>query len=294
MLRSPKTLHLEVTDVCQAACPQCPRELDASFDKSAKHHLSVEQIKQLFDDSFIKNLDKMFMCGNYGDPAAGKHTLEILRYFKSVNPNITLGMNTNGAINNADWWQTLATILNGSLDYVVFSIDGLEDTNHLYRKNVVWDKLIENAQAFTAAGGSAHWEMLVFEHNQHQVESAELLATELGFAWFRTKVSKRFADAPVQFLNPPVGYVLPNVSSTTIDCHALKENSIYVSATGNILPCCWLGLVNDSYADTLLSDWATIPESWETNPHNMCLTTCGSTSKGSSFSNQWQTEKQLK
>jgi MoaA/NifB/PqqE/SkfB family radical SAM enzyme len=76
------------------------------------HHLSVEQIKELVDDDTIRNLDKMFMCGNYGDPAAGKNTLEIFRYFRSINPTITLGMNTNGGLRSIDWWQELAEILN--------------------------------------------------------------------------------------------------------------------------------------------------------------------------------------
>jgi MoaA/NifB/PqqE/SkfB family radical SAM enzyme len=71
MLKSPKVLHLEVTDVCQAACPQCEREVNPAFDSTVKHHLSVDQIKSLFDEDFIRNLDKMFMCGNYGDPGCG-------------------------------------------------------------------------------------------------------------------------------------------------------------------------------------------------------------------------------
>jgi len=33
----------------------------------------------------LRNLDKMVMCGNYGDPAAGKHTLGILSYFRGLN-----------------------------------------------------------------------------------------------------------------------------------------------------------------------------------------------------------------
>ena len=77
MLREIKVLHLEPTDVCQAACPQCARETDSLFDKKSQHHLSVDQIKDLVSLETVVGLDKMFMCGNYGDPAAGKHTLDI-------------------------------------------------------------------------------------------------------------------------------------------------------------------------------------------------------------------------
>ena len=70
-----KILHIEPTDACNAACPQCARETDTTFDKNDLHHLSVDQIKTLVNDDVIHGLDKMFMCGTYGDPAAGKHTL---------------------------------------------------------------------------------------------------------------------------------------------------------------------------------------------------------------------------
>ena len=298
MLKSPKVLHLEVTDVCQAACPQCEREVNPAFDSTVKHHMSVDQIKSLFNEEFIQNLDKMFMCGNYGDPAAGKHTLDIFRYFKKINPNITLGMNTNGAINNAQWWQELAGILTGNFDYVVFSIDGLEDTNHVYRKNVVWSKLVENANAFISAGGSAQWEMLIYKHNEHQIELAEQTARELGFNWFRTKVSKRFGVAPVVFLNPPTSYQLPNVvQAKKIECYAVAEQSIYVAATGRILPCCWFGaeiFSLDQQAEELLADWNLLESSWANHPHNICANTCGIDEKGNSFTKQWQIQKQLK
>ena len=69
-LRRIKVLHIEPTDVCQAACPLCARETDPTFNKSSKHHLRIEHIQQHFSDQVIAGLDKMFMCGNYGDPAS--------------------------------------------------------------------------------------------------------------------------------------------------------------------------------------------------------------------------------
>ena len=133
MSRNIKVLHLESTDVCQAACPMCARETDKDFRKDRQHHLTINHINKHFDNEAIAKLDKMFMCGNYGDPAAGKHTLDIYKHFRSVNPNIVLGMNTNGGIQTSFWWHALGGIMNQPLDYVVFSIDGLSDTNSVYR-----------------------------------------------------------------------------------------------------------------------------------------------------------------
>ena len=72
MLSNIKILHIEPTDACNAACPQCARETDTAFNKDDLHHLSVAQFANLIDESTIKNLNKVFMCGDYGDPAAGK------------------------------------------------------------------------------------------------------------------------------------------------------------------------------------------------------------------------------
>jgi MoaA/NifB/PqqE/SkfB family radical SAM enzyme len=136
LLDTMRVLHLEPTDVCQAACPLCARETDVNFDKEKQHYLTAEFIRQLLGESTISQLDKMFMCGNYGDPAANRQSIDIFSYFRSINPDIILGMNTNGGLQNTHWWNDLADILNQPQDYVVFSIDGLEDTNHIYRRNV--------------------------------------------------------------------------------------------------------------------------------------------------------------
>lgn len=290
-----KVLHIEPTDACNAACPQCLRETDITFNKNDLHHLTVEQIQKVIDDDTIRNLNKMYMCGDYGDPAAGKHTLDIYRYFRKINPTITLGMNTNGGLRNTDWWHELAETIyrpaEHPQEYVVFSIDGLADTNHIYRVNVDYEKVINNARAFIKEGGRAHWEMLVFEHNQHQVDLAEQLAYKLGFKWFRAKVSRRFKSHPVDFLNKPKGWKDPIVQQGKIKCQALKDSTVYISALGNIYPCCWLGAMKEFK----LENFDSIQNTWDSNsPNEICQFTCSSDLIGTNFTNQWQREVEFK
>lgn len=280
-----KILHIEPTDACNAACPQCARETNLTFDKINLHHLTVEQVKNIIDLDTIHRLDKVYMCGNYGDPAAGKHTLDIYQYFRSINSVITLGMNTNGGIRHVDWWRQLGNILNTQKDYVIFSIDGLIDTNHIYRINVNFNKVIQNATAFIQSGGNAHWEMLVFEHNQHQVNTAEQMAKDLGFKWFRAKVSRRFKLYPVDFLKPPVGWQNPVVTAGNIDCQILNDKSIYISAKGEIYPCCWLGTT-----EYTIDKFKLVRQSWNDKPIKICADTCTQNQFGSSYTNQWQRE----
>lgn len=282
-----KVLHLEPTDVCNLACPLCAREVDTAFDAGVQHHLTVDQIKQHINDPAILDLDKMFMCGNYGDPAAGANTLEIYRYFRSVNPSIVLGMNTNGSLRNTDWWQQLASILNQPMDYVVFSIDGLEDTNPVYRVNSVWGKIMSNAQSFIEQGGHAHWDMLVYQHNEHQVDACEQLARDMGFKWFRAKVSRRPLANSLEY---PVQWSRLEYTVGKIDCHALKESSVYIDAQGRISPCCWLGARQTNF----IHDIAQVSATWETNePDLTCVTTCTARENITNFESQWQREVEL-
>ena len=51
-----------------------------------------------------------------------------------------LSMNTNAGAKDIYWWAKLAEVI-GRRGAVIFSVDGLRDTNHLYRQNVVWDNV---------------------------------------------------------------------------------------------------------------------------------------------------------
>jgi hypothetical protein len=262
----------------------CARETDPGFDKSSKHHLRIEHIQQHFSDRVLAGLDKMFMCGNYGDPAAGYYTMDIYNYFRRVNPEITLGMNTNGAIQSTFFWHALGRLFNKPKDYCVFSIDGLEDSNHVYRRNVNWDKLMSNVQAFIAAGGSAHWDMLVYKHNQHQVDACEQLARDMGFTWFRAKVSKRDY---VNGLEAPIGWQRVIRTPGAIDCHAVAEKSAFIDARGRLSPCCWQG---SRQKDFVTDDLKTLKLTWKNSPDTVCASNCTSTKNTTVFEDQWQRE----
>lgn len=301
-LDNTKVLHIEPTTVCQAACPQCDREnSDLYDDEINRHSLSLAQVQQTIAESTAKNLDKVFACGTFGDPAANPELLNIFRWFREINPDVTLGMNTNGGLRNTAWWTEIGTLFCKPLDYVVFSIDGLEDTNHLYRRNVSWKKVIENALAFAKTGASAHWDMLIFDYNKHQIDDAEQLAKKLGFSWFRCKVSKRFQWRPIEGLDPPEGVDLPNVvDPDSISCHALNEKSLYLAATGELLPCCWIGsriFNRDVLVDAAIStpNFEGVIQTWSVDPLPVCKRNCGVCKNSkSSFERQWFRETQIK
>lgn len=267
-----KGLHIEPTQGCNAACPQCDRNIDGGKDNPYLRNamLSSADFYEMFPARFVKQLDYMYMCGNYGDPCISNYAVEGFRSFRNTNPKMWLGMNTNGGAKPEYWWEDLADA--GVV--VTFSIDGLEDTNHLYRQKVKWQNVMTNAQAFIDRGGRARWEFIVFKHNEHQIEEAELRAKNMGFEQFRTKKTGRFFSTvqhkgkeshqatnrkgeETQKLEKPTGdYVNPALKKekdivaehgsmdayydeTSISCKAIEKSEIYVSAEAHVFPCCW-------------------------------------------------------
>lgn len=241
-----KAVHLELTERCQAACPMCPRTGNEHLSEA---ELSLHDIKKIFPPEFIKQLDRISLCGNFGEPIVARDCLNIVKYFRSNNSEMLITMNTNAGARPVDWWTDLANTI-GKRGFVIFGIDGLEDTNHVYRVNVRWDNIINGAKAFIAAGGEARWDYIVFQHNEHQIEQAQELSKQLGFKSFRLKKSYRYINNPKTDIKEPLMYKneaalkLPKTKefydTAPIDCKVKKINEIFISAEGLMLPCCWV------------------------------------------------------
>jgi MoaA/NifB/PqqE/SkfB family radical SAM enzyme len=190
-------IHAEFTDKCNSGCPMCPRYINNGAELNPnlpKTEVSLEQFMSWFDEKFVSKLKRLYACGNYGDPIAARDTLEIYQYLRKCNPNMALAMHTNGSARSTDWWYELGKTMNKSVygDYCTFSIDGLEDTNHLYRRNTNFKKIMENVSAFIDGGGIAHWDFIVFDYNEHQVEEAKKIAQKMKFENFNVKRTTRW------------------------------------------------------------------------------------------------------
>lgn len=93
------SIHLEVTTRCQARCPMCPRRLHGGplLEGLDLEEISIDTFKEWFPVSFVQQLKFLNMCGNLGDPIVAKDTLEIFRYLRENNSEMTLQMHTNGS-----------------------------------------------------------------------------------------------------------------------------------------------------------------------------------------------------
>ena len=257
-----KTVQLELTMSCNAACPQCARNVNGiEIPNLPKISWTIDKIKSCFSKEFIEQLDLIYFCGSHGDPFMCVDFLDIAKYFTECNPKIKIGVHTNGSLRSTKFYEECAK----NIDFIAFAIDGLEDTNHLYRKNCKWTKIIDNASAFINAGGHAEWDYVVFKHNQHQVNEAKQVSERLGFKNFNVKKTSRFLNYNHKLVDyydtsdghkiyPPTDVKYLNKAydklkstnlqeykkQTCISCNSLRIREIYISADGYIFPCGWL------------------------------------------------------
>jgi len=187
--------QLEITSYCNADCPQCPRNINGGIRNPylRQEHLSRKTIDQTFTIEILTNVRQIFFCGSYGDPIMHPEFLGILEDFRRKNPTVWLYIHTNGSAHNTDYWTKIANIING-YGRIDFNVDGLADTNPLYRTHTDFDKIMANAQAFIRAGGWAEWNYIVYKHNEHQVNDAQMLSNLLGFRAFNPRSTGRFFD----------------------------------------------------------------------------------------------------
>jgi MoaA/NifB/PqqE/SkfB family radical SAM enzyme len=263
-----KTVHIELTDKCQAQCPMCARNYHGGATRPfiKNGDISIEQFKEWFPKDFLAQIENFYSCGNYGDPAFARDCLEIYSYVRECNPHTRLAIHTNGGMRNTEWWEKLAK----QGVEVVFAVDGFKGKHELYRKNTKFDKVIENLEAFVNAGGKAKVDSLVFAHNETDTELLKDYLLKLGVESVNFVSTTRFYEmeefevhdnegnveytlAPAQL--PPFKRTPNNTLNALVDkeirdsvleqavitpiCE--NEQGIYVDPYGNILPCCWIG-----------------------------------------------------
>jgi MoaA/NifB/PqqE/SkfB family radical SAM enzyme len=252
----------------------CPRNT-AGFDSDLGypiHDMSLTEAKQIFTIPFLRQLNRILINGNFGDFVTARDGPAIVEYFFESNPELQIIISTNASA-KPNMWSRLGSMRNL---IIMFDLDGLADTHSLYRRNTSWELVISNAKKFIAAGGTAIWKMIKFDHNLHQIEECRRLSKEMGFTQFmlvddgrdQGPVYNRQGDFIYRIGNDPLfkevkypdrietwkewsdpgalpknrlEYYKTIPVKNKISCIAKKKSQIYITATGEIYPCCWLG-----------------------------------------------------
>lgn len=189
-------LHFEMSSRCNAKCPHCPRFIKGTPIMNPSVQLadiSIEQFIEWFPVEVIQKFGSINFCGNFGDPSNCPDFIPIIRYILRYNKKVVIEIRTNGGARSTSFWSELGKIIKGK-HKTIFSVDGVEDSNHLYRRNVKWSKLVENIKAFTSSGGVGVWEYLIFKHNEEHTSEAKYLCEQFGLKHVQFKRPIGFED----------------------------------------------------------------------------------------------------
>jgi len=258
-----KQIQIEITGRCQASCPMCPRNIHGGIENPSLpiNDWTLDNFITIFSSEVLSQIKEISFCGNFGDAILNNDLISMCNYVTSHAPDVRIVIHTNGSARSKSWWIKLAQTLPNNHS-IVFALDGLADTQHLYRVGTNFTKIIENAKTFIDAGGKATWAYIRFKHNEHQVNQAKTMANELGFSNFILKNSRRFSRPfPVVDKTGKILYTLEQptdgviefvgrkhvenhqnwIDADKINCQAQAEKSLYIDSTFLLSPCCMIG-----------------------------------------------------
>jgi MoaA/NifB/PqqE/SkfB family radical SAM enzyme len=261
-LADPIRLQFELSSMCNALCLGCVRTDTATFLDSKniipdKQYISFDVFKKILTSKSFESATELEFCGVIDDPLMHPQFIEFLDYAATVKPYRIL-IHTNASLRNTEYWTKLAQVLKKHSKHVVrFSIDGLEDTNYIYRQNTQWHKIMQNAEAYIAAGGYAMWQFLVFPWNQHQIDAAKELSDAMGFDEFvvrhdrsvvtnvgldTIKHKQKFSIAGASTVSS-IEHINKNLSKYVNDdiaCDTQTRKMFFIGYDGRLWPCCFL------------------------------------------------------
>jgi len=313
-------IEFELTSRCNAGCPNCPRTVilnNRGVEALELNTIRLSDIKQWLPNT--TKVRKIKFSGNLGDAGVHPELYEIVAYFSTFAKTTQIKMHTNGGMQSEKFWRNLGRLshyINTKADYrrfvINWAIDGLEDTNHIYRIGVKWNKVWNNLNAYLDAGGAGEWHFISFPHNEHQIEEVERIATAYGLKMVirkgvrnKTEGLRASNNTHSQVDHPLNAKVtskkekvdLATQYAHTVSCMHLEQKSVFIASNNTLWPCCmlwdehvqkqnmykympddpnWNNLNFHSFQDILDSSWYKDLQSfWTDNVLFRCVKSCG-------------------
>ena len=291
-----QSLQCEITSYCNARCPQCPRfdQYGNLYPGLTLSHWNHQDILSNIELDQLTNLKLVRLEGDKGDPVMHPNCDEIVNFFVNAPSRPLVRLVTNGSIQTQNWWSKMGELSKQNNFDVIFSIDGLADTNQIYRINTDFKKIMRNAQAFIDAGGQAIWKFLVFKHNEHQLNEITELAKAMGFAAIQVRKADDYrflgnSSFVVYDQGNPVGEIKPSdiprdqllyftwfdkkkefIERFIVDknCVWMNQGKMNITFQGYLMPCCMMHHVLNDVNQDLVQQTVDLIK----NPDDLLLT----------------------
>lgn len=175
-------IRLEASSACQLRCPSCPTTMGLTDAVIGKASLRLADFVKLIDDNpWVGQVE----LSNYGEVFLNPELLDIFSHAFARNVTLTLA---NGVNLNHAREDVLEGLVRWQIAAITCSIDGASQaTYEIYRQRGNFDRVIGHLRrinAFKKAYNSERprlcWQFVAFGHNEHEVERARELASELG------------------------------------------------------------------------------------------------------------------
>lgn len=244
-------MHIETTTRCTLACPACPRTHVANkLGHFHKQDLVLDDLVRFLDCEDGAKVDYMLLEGNHGDPIYYSGLFDLIDQFRD---QVRFTIVTNGSYKNTQFWSDLCGRLTDQ-DWIIFSIDGLEHNNHLYRRNSDWASTIAAVQTVSKHSVNLGWKTLIFDYNYKEIDQIQAVAESYG-AKFVAEQTGRFGDEslrpPDDLVDAQVIYTPDTGLITEITPQCQNHAKEYISADGHYWPCCWVSSAFTLYKSDL-------------------------------------------
>ena len=242
--------HIEASSKCILECPLCDRTwFYNKFKKRLNDEINIQHLVNFLDGTS----PDVFINGNNGDPIYHSDFHNLCLQLKKI--NATIEITTNGSGKKKDWWEKLCSILTKD-DSIIFSIDGLKDTNHVYRKNADWNSIMDAVEVVTQHDVKTTWKFIVFKHNEHQINNVEEFSKKCGIQNFKLVKSDRWWDKDLmpskKYVDQSYKHQMAVTEGTEQEsiikqqCMSVQDGNpdtgLYIDSNGDFYPCCKTGL----------------------------------------------------
>tara|TARA_R100000030_G_scaffold85500_2_gene68795 strand:- start:1814 stop:2740 length:927 start_codon:yes stop_codon:yes gene_type:complete len=222
-----KTITIEVTNRCSAACIMCPRE-------KMIQNLEVMQFdvwKKLIDNCAELDIEMLDLCG-YGDVFLDRGLFEKIAYAKTINPDFKIYISTTGIAMNKRKWEDIAKWV----DILKFSIYGM--SKEVYEKvmaNVKYDRAYGNILGFLELNKQNNNKVytignyIVMEENKHEFQE--------WIDFWEPKLSEVYAWKPHNYVDGRKYRDISGQEQKT--CGRPQQGPLNIAVNGEAHVCCF-------------------------------------------------------
>ncbi len=241
--------ELDLTTMCNAACPLCFRN-HKDFPEKFQKPFARDALEILGQLQSFKNLKKVELIGQLSEPTTHPQFIQIVKQLKQCKKQLKIC--TNGDLYGDDFW----TFLGQSLDYqdeVWFTLCGsTEEIHSKYRVGTSLERVLEHARALRRAKKIDGARALQFQYNQEDLASERFTSILSEFSrveWIASCIPDLKTQFKCEFQHqdfyPPQEILnsykrlnaFSRITTSEIDCQSIDEHQVQIDPFGNIYPC---------------------------------------------------------